>query len=42
METTYESYKKHVCKECKNKATDKCNIKRRYDGTLYCYSYKKE
>lgn len=42
MISIYDTYKKHICSNCKNKHTDLCEIKRRYDNTLYCNSYDKE
>ena len=37
--TSEESYKKYICVNCKNKTTDLCEIRRRYDNTVYCNSY---
>lgn len=40
--TIYKAYKKYICVNCKNKHEDLCDIRRRYDGTLYCCNYIKD
>lgn len=42
MKTAEETYIQYLCKNCKNKQTDLCCIRRRIDNTLYCNSYEKD
>ncbi len=37
--TTEEAYIKHICSNCTN--TEECEIRTRYDNTMYCKGYKK-
>lgn len=42
MKTTEESYIEYVCDVCKNKNSqdiEKCEIRRKIDGTMYCSGY---
>jgi len=32
-------YIKYICSICNNKETDLCEIRRRYDNTLFCVNY---
>ncbi len=36
---TVEAYKKYICPNCKNKDKYLCDIRYRYDNTLYCTGY---
>lgn len=42
MKTAEETYVQYLCKNCKNKDTNLCCIKRKIDNTLYCESYVKD
>lgn len=42
MKTAEETYVQYLCKNCKNKHTDLCCIRRKIDNTLYCESYEKD
>lgn len=42
MKTTEEAYIEYICSHCKNKPYDLCEIRRKYDGTMYCDGYEKE
>lgn len=42
MESIFETYKRRLCKICKNRNTNLCNIVRSIDGKAKCYSYEKE
>ena len=37
--TTEQVYIKYICSICKNKQSDICCIRRRYDNTMCCNSY---
>lgn len=39
VQMTVEAYKKYICPNCKNKDKYLCNIRYRYDNTLYCTGY---
>lgn len=39
MKTIEEIYVESICTNCKNKSTELCEIKRRYDNTVYCENY---
>ena len=41
MKTTEQSYIEHICSHCKNKDKDLCEIRTRYDNTMYCCGYEK-
>lgn len=42
METIYETYTRTLCKNCKNRNADLCNIRRSIKGTLKCIYYEKD
>ena len=39
--TTEQTYIKYICSICKNKETELCCIRRRYDNTMCCENYDK-
>ena len=39
MKTQEQSYIEYICSNCRNKHTDLCEIRTRYDNTMYCSSY---
>lgn len=41
-ETIYDTYKKQICKNCKNKTTDLCEIRKKIDNTIKCKNYERE
>ena len=41
MKTTEEAYTEYICPHCDNKDIELCEIRIRYDGTMYCNGYKK-
>lgn len=42
MKNTYETYVENLCKNCKNKDTDLCDIRKTYKGTVRCVYYERE
>ncbi len=38
----FEVYRDNLCKNCKNKTSDLCEIKRLIDGTVKCMYYERE
>ena len=42
MKNIYETYVENLCKNCKNKETDLCDIIENMDGTLKCIYYERE
>lgn len=42
MKTAEETYIQYLCKNCKNRQTDLCCIRRRIDNISYRNSYKKD
>lgn len=41
-ETIYETYIRVICKNCKNKQSDLCEIRRCLNGNLQCIYYEKD
>ena len=39
MESIFETYKRRLCKICKNRNTNLCNIVRSIDGKVRCCYY---
>ena len=42
METIYETYKRTLCNNCKNRKSDICEIRRDIKGNMKCINYIKE
>lgn len=42
MKNIYETYIEKLCKNCKNKDKDLCDIRRTYKGTVRCVYYERE
>lgn len=42
METIYETYKRTLCSNCKNRKLDLCEIRKDINGTLKCVYYAKD
>lgn len=42
METTYETYARVLCNNCKNRKICKEELRKRLDNTIKCYSYLKD
>ncbi len=40
--TTEEAYTKYICSNCINTDESKCEIRIRYDNTMYCKGYIKD
>ena len=41
-ETIYETYKRTVCSNCRNKLSNLCDIKKDIEGKAKCVYYEKE
>lgn len=42
METIYETYKRTLCSNCKNRELNLCEIRKNIEGTLKCVYYIKD
>ena len=41
-ETIYATYIRQICKNCKNKTTNLCEIRKKMDNTIKCENYERE